>query len=42
MVENVSPYGITVGDCGNSGKKNGAIECSNIGAHKGTHNAVKL
>ena len=31
-----------VGDCGNAGRKNGAIECSNTGAHIGTYNAVKF
>ena len=32
----------TVGDCGKAGRKNGATECSNIGARKGTYDAVKL
>ena len=31
-----------VGDCGKTGRKNGAMECSNIGARKGTYNAIKL
>ena len=31
-----------VGDCGNAGRKNGAIECPNIGVRGGTHNTVKL
>ena len=31
-----------VGDCGKTGRKNGAMECSNIGARKGTYNAVIL
>ena len=31
-----------VGDCGKIGRKNGAIKCSNIGARKGTDDAVKL
>ena len=26
----------SVGDCGKTGKKNGAMEFSNIGVHKGT------
>ena len=30
------------GDCGKTGKKNGATECSNIGARKGLYGAVKL
>ena len=31
-----------VGDCGKTGRKNGAMECSNIGARKGAYDAVKL
>ena len=31
-----------VGDCGKAGRKNCAVECSNIGACKGTYDAVKL
>ena len=31
-----------VGGCGKTGRKNGAMECSNIGARKGTDDAVKL
>ena len=31
-----------VGDCGRTGRKNGAMECSNIRACKGTYDAVKL
>ena len=31
-----------VGDCGKAGRENGAMECSNTGARKGTYNAVKL
>ena len=31
-----------VGDCGKTGRKNGAMECSNIGARKGTYDDVKL
>ena len=31
-----------VGDCGKTGRKNGAMECSNIGVSRGTYNAVKL
>ena len=31
-----------VGDFGKAGRKNGAMECSNIGACKGTYDAVKL
>ena len=31
-----------VGDCGKAGRKNGAMECSNIIACKGTYNAVEL
>ena len=30
------------GDCGKTGRGNCAMECSNIGAHKGTYDAVKL
>ena len=30
-----------VGDCGKIGRKNGAMECSNIGARKGTYDAIK-
>ena len=32
----------SVGDCGKAGRKNGAMECSNIGVRKGTYDAVKL
>ena len=35
-------YGINVGDCGKTGRGNGAMECSNIGARKGMYDAVKL
>ena len=31
-----------VGDCGRTGRKNGSMECSNIGSHKGMYNAIKL
>ena len=31
-----------VGDCGKTGSKNGATECSNIGVRRGTYDAVKL
>ena len=31
-----------VGDCGKTGRENGAMECSNIGARKGTYDTVKL
>ena len=34
--------GATVGDCGKAGRKNGATECSNIRAGRGTYDAVKL
>ena len=34
--------GVTVGYCGKEGKKNVAMKCSNIGARKGTYDAVKL
>ena len=33
---------ISAGDCGKAGRENGAMECPNIGANKGTYNAVKL
>ena len=33
---------VCVGDCGKTIRKNGAMECSNIGARKGTYDAVKL
>ena len=29
-----------VGDCGKTGRENGAMECSNIGARKVTYDAV--
>ena len=32
----------SVGDCGNIGKKNGAMDCSNIGLRRGTYDTVKL
>ena len=32
----------TVGDCGKTGRENGAMECSYIGVSKGTYDAVKL
>ena len=31
-----------VGDCGKTGRKNGAMECPNIGVRRGTYDAVKL
>ena len=31
-----------VGDCGNTGRKNGAMECPNIGVRRGTYDTVKL
>ena len=31
-----------VGGCGKAGRENCAMECSNIGARKGTYDAVKL
>ena len=31
-----------VGDCGKTGRKNGAMECPNIGLRGGTYNTVKL
>ena len=31
-----------VGDCDKSGRKTGAVECPDIGKHKGTYNAVLL
>ena len=33
---------IPVGDCGKTGRKNGAMECSNIGVCRGTYDAIKL
>ena len=33
---------LTVGDCGKTGRKNGAMECSNIGVRRGTYDTVKL
>ena len=30
------------GDCGKTGRKNGAMECSNIGVRRGMYDAVKL
>ena len=30
-----------VGGCGKTRRKNGAMECSNIGARKGTYDAIK-
>ena len=34
--------GAIVGDCGKTGRENGAMECSNFGVRRGTYNAVKL
>ena len=31
-----------VGDCGKAGRKNGAMECSNIIARKGTYGTINL
>ena len=31
-----------VGDCGRTGRKNGDMECSNIGVRRGTYDTVKL
>ena len=33
---------LPVGYCGKAGRNNGAMECSNIRARKGTYDAVKL
>ena len=33
---------VSVGDCGKAGRKNGAMECSNIRVRRCTYNAVKL
>ena len=30
----------SVGDCGNTGRKNGAMECPNIGVRRGTYDTV--
>ena len=35
-------YDVIAGDCGKTGRKNGAMECLNIGAGKGMYDAVKL
>ena len=32
----------TVGDCGKTERKTGSMECSNIGAHKVTYDAIEL
>ena len=31
-----------VGDCGKTGRKNGAMECPNIGVRRGKYDTVKL
>ena len=33
---------IIVGDCGKTGRENGAMECPNIRVRRGTYNTVKL
>ena len=33
---------LIVGGCGKNGRKNGAMECSNIRVRRGTYDAVKL
>ena len=38
----VSPNAMSVGDCGKTGRENGAMECSNIGVRRDTYDAVKL
>ena len=42
VVETGTNLGESVGDCGKAGRENGAMECSNVGARKGTYDAVKL
>ena len=37
-----SDWCVTIGDCGKTGRKNGAMECSNIGVRRGTYDDVKL
>ena len=32
---------MVVGDCGKTGRENGAMECPNIGVRRGTYNTVK-
>ena len=32
----------TFGDCGKTGRENGAMECPNIGVRRGTYDTVKL
>ena len=35
-------FSVTVGDCGQIGSKNGAMECPNGGTNSGTYDAVIL
>ena len=34
--------GLIVGDCGKTGRKNGAMKCPNIGLRRGTYDTIKL
>ena len=34
--------GAAVGDCGKTGRENGAMECPNIGVRRGMYDTVKL
>ena len=38
----VTPDNMTVGDCGKTGRKNGAMEFPNIGVRRGTYDTFKL
>ena len=42
----VTAYGIlqgwSVGDCGKTGRENGAMGCPNIGVRRGTYNTIKM
>ena len=42
IIYKVTPDPVSVGDCGKTGRENGAMECSNIGVRRGTYDAVKL
>ena len=43
MRERVKVFPVrSVGDCGKTGRGNGAMECSNIGVRRGKYDTVKL
>ena len=42
IIYKVTPDPVSVGDCGKTGRENGAMECSNIKVRRGTYDAIKF